>query len=74
LINSRSNSASPPSTVNISQPCGVVVSALGRRLEAGATLADLVKDVEKIPRRPGQPIKPANIVSIFNVNYFERNC
>jgi hypothetical protein len=27
LINSRSNSARPPSTVSISPPCGVVVSA-----------------------------------------------
>ena len=44
LISSRSNSASPPSTVSINRPCGVVVSAqASERPEARAPLADSIE-------------------------------
>jgi hypothetical protein len=31
---------------------------IGQRLEAGASLGDLIQGVEQVPRRSGQPVKP----------------
>jgi hypothetical protein len=47
-INLRSNSQMVASTSNSSLPCGVVASSAGlsRNLEARASLADSVRDIE----------------------------
>jgi hypothetical protein len=59
-INSRSNSASPPSTVSIKRPCAVVVSAhASARDRNPASLPVIAARVfEKVSGRACQPVEP----------------
>jgi hypothetical protein len=50
-INDRSNSASPPSTVNINLPCGVVESAQTSASDLNPAFGDGLNDVQQIARR-----------------------
>jgi hypothetical protein len=61
-ISSRSNSARPPSIVNVSRPCGGVVSAHASLSERkpGAALGYGGEHIEKVPRRPGETVKPCH--------------
>ena len=58
-IRSRSNSASPPSTVSMSRPCEVVVSAHGSVSDRNPALRSAIAAsvFHQIPRRSREPVK-----------------
>ena len=59
-IRSRSNSASPPSTVSMSRPWAVVVSAqaIAPKCEPGLTPGDRCQRVQQVAGGSRQPVEP----------------
>ena len=58
LIRSRSNSATMASTLNSSRPTGSVGSyRFPPRLSATPFVGQLIRDLARIPQRPGEPVE-----------------
>src|SRR5262249_13027847 len=71
-INSRSNSARPPSAVSISRPCGVVVSAQASPsdLKSAPALPTASRMLSK-PRAPGEPVEPRHHQHVAGFEAFD---